>query len=160
MSTPLETFRRWFSTPLRALEELPNGDGGLVVLAVSCFLYERYATAALKDSRKTADDAAKRTQFASDFSVDDATAEVFWDVIRNGFLHQGMGKQVDRRTALPTWSVSETHPTVAFDSGNPGHLRIQPWRFRDVVLELWESRPDLIDANQSFPWATIWQDHA
>jgi hypothetical protein len=155
MSSALETFRRWFCTPLRELEKLPDGDGAFVALAVSCFLYERYATAILKESGTTADDAAKRKQLASDFGVDLRTAEAFWDVIRNGFLHQGMGKQVDRGVVLPSWSVSESYPVLVLDAGTPGHLRVQPWRFRDRVLELWKSRHDLIEANSSFPWATI-----
>jgi len=85
-------FSALVSVPLVAFEKLPGGDGGFVVLAVSCFFTMRYATAALKDSGKTADDDAKRRQLASDFSIDVATAKAFWDVIRNGFLHQGMGK--------------------------------------------------------------------
>jgi len=47
---PVKLFERWYVRPLRELEKLPEGDGGFVVLATCCFLYERYAKAYLRDS--------------------------------------------------------------------------------------------------------------
>jgi hypothetical protein len=156
MSTPIELFRRWYAAPLRHVESLANGDGAFVALACSCFLYERYATAMIKETGGKADRSAKITQFESDFKIDNDTATHFWDVIRNGFLHQGMGMQLGSGSSFPEWSVSKDSPRIEFLAGSPGQLRIQPWLFRDRVIELWESRPDLLDANGSFPWATIW----
>jgi hypothetical protein len=154
--TAKDCFDRWYKTPLQHIESLPNGDGAFVALAVSCFLYERYCVAYLKSTKVKASDDAKRTQLAADFSIDADTANAFWDVIRNGFLHQGMGLQkTNKNDPLPTWSVSHSFPRLQLDKGPPLHLRIQPWLFRNRVIELWDARPDLIDANTSFPWATI-----
>jgi hypothetical protein len=155
-STPKDYFDRWYKAPLMYIENLSNGDGAFVALAVSCFLYERYVVAFLKSTNSKADDAAKRNQFAIDFSIDSEAASAFWNVIRNGFLHQGMGLQQSNKNAqFPKWSVSHEYPMIALEKGPPENLKIQPWLFRDRVFELWEKRPDLIDANESFPWATI-----
>ncbi|MBC8354545.1 MAG: hypothetical protein H8E66_21325 [Planctomycetes bacterium] len=155
--SPNDSFDRWYKAPLQHLESLPNGDGAFVALAVSCFLYERYCVAYLKSKKAKANDAAKRAQLEADFSVDTDTANAFWDVIRNGFLHQGMGLQkTNKSDPLPTWSVSQSFPRLQLDKGPPPKLKIQPWLFRDRVIELWDARPDLIDANTSFPWATIY----
>jgi hypothetical protein len=156
--SPKDCFDRWYKAPLLHLRSLPNGDGAFVALAVSCFLYERYAVAYLKSTNTKASDDAKRSQFAIDFAIDEDTAKAYWSVIRNGFLHQGMGLQQDNKgTAFPSWSVSEQLPRVQLDKGPPSHLKLQPWLICERVVELWDNRPDLVDANESFPWATIWQ---
>jgi hypothetical protein len=157
MPTPKELFDCWYAIPLKYLEGLPNGTGAFVALAVSCFLYERYATAYLKDNGKSANDKNRIKQLASDFQVDENTANAFWNVVRNGFLHQGMGLQKNNQGgSFPEWAVSHDFPCIALEEGSPGLLKIQPWLFRDRVLELWERRPDLIEKNDSFPWATVW----
>lgn len=154
--TAQDLFNRWFREPLVHLELLPEGDGALVALGISCVLYERYARTLIKSTSKKADDAALLNQFAADFSVDASTTNMFWQVIRNGLLHQGIGLQAaNRGTQFPEWSVSGEHPRIQLQPGSPGLLKVQPWPVRDRVLELWGSRPNLIDANQSFPWAMI-----
>jgi len=59
MVDPNILFERWFVRPLTKLRELPDGDGGFVALATSCFLYERYAVAAIKKSGGKADKEGK-----------------------------------------------------------------------------------------------------
>jgi hypothetical protein len=157
---PLTLFRRWYSVPLRELEKLPNGDGGFVVLATSCFLYERYAKAALDSTGTRATDEAMIGQLAADLQSDVDTATQFWDLIRNGFLHQAMPKQKVFGKAAPTrWETNGvfTAPFRIATDTSGSVLQIQPWLFRDRVLDLFEGRPDLIARNTSFPWGSIWR---
>lgn len=70
-----------------------------------CFLYERYVAAYLDSIGKQADLPAKKAQFATDFVVPLYVAEAYWNVVRNGFLHQGMGLQKGRGVALPKWRI-------------------------------------------------------
>ena len=157
MNDAQELFHRWFIEPLKKLEELPDGDGGFVVLATSCYLYERYARAYLEASGQPANDNNLIRQLEHDFSVNHQTAEVFWKVIRDGLLHQGMPMQRSQKEkALPRWKFSHKHKApIEFDSQGGPLLKVEPWLFRDTVLSLWEARPDLVDMNKSFPWATI-----
>lgn len=77
-----------------------------MALATCCFLYERYAKAYLRDSGEKASDENLIGQFAKDFGVGPRVAKVFWNVIRNGFLHQGMPKAANRDwTSLPGWRM-------------------------------------------------------
>lgn len=155
-STAKQHFDRWYKAPLKMIESLENGDGAFVALAVSCFLYERYCVAYLRSKNTKATDTAKLTQLAADFSISEDTAEAFWKVIRNGFLHQGMGLQKSTASVpLPTWSVSHEFQRIELETAPIAHLKIQPWLFRDRVFELWDAHPELIDSNASFPWATI-----
>ena len=121
--TQKDCFDRWYKAPLLHIESLANGDGAFVALAVSCLLYERYAVAFLKSTNAKANDDAKRAQLAADFAIDADTAQAFWNVIRNGFLHQGMGLQQDnKKTEFPSWSVSHSFPRSHLDKGPPAHL--------------------------------------
>ena len=143
---------------MKKLEELPNGDGGFVVLATCCFLYERYAKAILKSSGQKANTEDLILQLANDFQVDEETADAFWDVIRNGFLHQGMAKQSDRSGSLPRWQTSSAfQEPVKLVKNKETVLHVEPWLFRDKVVELYAQNPSSIKYNDTFPWASIWQ---
>lgn len=157
-------FERWYVAPLKKVEELPNGDGGLVAVSVSCYLYERYAVAVLDARGVKADREAVVQQLAADFSVNSATAEAFWEMVRHGFLHQGMplAPRDGRGAAAPPkysgWLTEHQFPAMALDTTiQPPLLKFQPWKFRDRVLGLWLARPDLLIANASFPWASIYR---
>lgn len=155
---PIRLFERWYVRPLRDLEKLPDGDGGFVVLATCCFLYERYAKAYLQDSGEKASDENLIDQFARDFAIQRNAARAFWDVIRNGFLHQGMPKARARdRTSLPGWRTHHAFlkPIDLISGKAQEELQIQPWLFRDRVFELYQARPDLIAYDKNFPWGVV-----
>ena len=156
MTQDHDRFSLWYIEPLRTLESMPGGHGGFIALATACFLYERYATAILSVQGRKADRAAKLNQLVSDFGVDHATAEAFWDVIRDGLLHQGMPMQKRQGTALPRWAFSENYPPLALESiSGEMWLKVQPWKFMNKVLDLCDSNFELLSQSGSFPWASI-----
>lgn len=161
---PATLFERWYGKPLAVLkEELPNGDGGFVVLATCCFLYERYAHAAIRAAKDRALKARQRPpdttleeQLASDFGTDVSTASAFWTVIRHGFLHSGMPMQRTQKGSLPPWMTGDfPRPFQVQPIDGTNTLCVEPWRFRDRVLDLYRTRPELIECNKSFPWASV-----
>jgi hypothetical protein len=159
MPTDRERFDLWYASPLRFIkEELTDGRAGFVVLGTACFLYERYAVASLKVQDKEGGLKGVVRQLASDFDVGEETADVFWDVIRDGMLHQGMPKRRDRgKGVLPRRGFNHDYPIMALghdDDGKP-FLFVQPFKFMDRVLELWENNFDLLQSSADFPWANI-----
>ena len=150
-------FNRWFVQPLTLLRELPFGDGGFVALATSCFLYERYAVAAIMKLGGKANKEGKIGQFMTDFEVDKITATNFWVVIRDGIMHQGMPKTKEQgKRSLPKWMFYNIDKPVKMGMYKGSDtLIVQPWLFTDKVLQLWKDNPYLIDLNESFPWATV-----
>jgi hypothetical protein len=150
-------FDRCFLQPINALREIPNNDGALVALAISCFLYERYADAVLQAKGKPSNEKDTIGQLAKDFQISSNLAATFWDVIRNGLLHKAMPKQRNRGKKLADWDISTTHssPIDLID----GQLKIQPWLVVNKVLALWKSKIQLFDQNKSFPMATIFFHH-
>ena len=160
-SDSAELFYRWYVVPLKYLETLPNGDGGFVVLATSCFLYERYAKAKLKTDGLKGSTENVIMQLSNDYDTDKETAEAFWRVIRNGFLHQGMPlKNEGGNAVFPNWQTSHVYeiPINLKKEHNNAILQIQPWLFRDKVFDLYQSSPQYIEHNKSFPWAVIWEE--
>lgn len=150
-------FRRWYVQPLRHLEEIPHGDGAFIALAVSCALYERYATTLIIGSGLKAVRQAKIHQFMKDFQTDERTADVFWNVIRDGLAHQAMPLQNTRQNKQPTWRFHHSYPKPVELSVVNGKdiLKVQPWHFMNKVLALWEQRSELLAENASFPWGNI-----
>ena len=145
-----------YNSRLDIVKELPKGQGGFVALATACFLYERYAIAALQAQGKEADRPQLLRQLARDFGVDEPTANAFCQVVRNGILHQGMPLQKSHGEALPKWAFLHSYPLMALESiGGEPFLKVQPGRFMDRVLELWEGNFDLLRSSGSFPWATV-----
>jgi hypothetical protein len=157
MVEPKILFERWFVQPLARLRELPNGDGGFIALATSCFLYERYAVAAIKRSGGKANKEGKIGQFMGDFEVDEGTARQFWDVIRDGILHQGMPKANENDdSSSPNWAFVSINKPVQMGKNNGSDiLLVQPWLFTDKVLQLWNENQTLIDQNKIFRWANV-----
>lgn len=158
---PQSLFDRWYKKPLIELEKLPNGDGGFVVLATCCFLYERYAKSVLKSKNKKANYDNLIQQLCDDFCINDQTADAFWKVIRNGFLHQGMPVQQSQgEMSFPSWQTCAVFevPIKLVEKSTQLVLQIQPWLFRDHIFKLYEASPEFIKYNQSFPWAIIWEE--
>jgi hypothetical protein len=155
---PQTSFHKWFVSPLRVLSEIPNGDGGFVALATSCFLYERYATAVLMETRGRAKTDDKIQQLAIDFQLDLATATAFWQMIRDGLLHQGMPIVDEQRNSkLLSWGFHNDFkkPIQQGKLDGADALLIQPWLFAQRVIQLWQENLTLIDKARCFPWADV-----
>jgi len=151
-------FNRWFVTPLSMLQSLPNGDGGFIALATCFFLYERYAKALQKKNRVKADTSTLVTQLAKDFDTDRKSAEVFWSVVRDGILHQGMPKQRNQgKKNLPGYILhhSFSKPFELVDWGGEPAIKIQPWCFVWKVVELCEDNFEILVENNSFPFPKV-----
>ncbi len=152
-------FEHWFVAPLRWLQEIPNNDGSFIALATVLFLYERYVIAYLKSKGVKAMKKGIIQQVADDFEVDNKIATDFWDVMRNGILHQGMPKQMEQgEKKFPDWifhHTKDTHPIEIRDIDNSPVLFVQPWMVLNKVIALWQENMELIDKNVSFPWAEV-----
>lgn len=156
MNEDYDNFRMWFVEPLCALKAMPTGQGGFIALATACFLYERYAVAALKSQGKKANRCGKISCLMNDFNVDNATAKAFWDVIRDGLLHQGMPMQQKLGEILPKWASHDSYPPMALENiKGEKWLKVQPWKIMEKVLSIWELNFDFLRQSGSFPWADI-----
>jgi len=56
------------------------------------------------------------------------------------------------------WSFDGTykHPIELDTSGELPHLKVEPWKVMDKVLDLWHENVDLIERNESFPWGIVY----
>lgn len=152
-SDPVALFHLWYYAPLMKLDR----DAGFIALGTSCWLYERYVCALRKAECPTADaDMFMIQQLAADFDIDPGVAETFWNVIRNGLLHQGMPKRLEHGKPLTQWELSGAFTVAIAFNASAQRLEVEPLLFRDKVLTLYVLRPDLIAANRSFLWGRIY----
>jgi hypothetical protein len=135
-----EFFEHWYIVPIRWLQAVPNNDGSFIALATALFLYERYAVAKLKQKGVKAIKERIIKQIASDFTVNDKTAEIFWNIMRDGLLHQGMPKQLEQgKKTYPDWIFHHTvnSPPIELRSHNGNILLfVQPWGVVNKVIAL------------------------
>ncbi len=153
-----ELFEIWYVKPLRELELIPDGAGAFIALATSCFLYERYVDALVEEIGKRPSEQSRIKQLVVDFGIDEEAAQIFWDVMRNGILHKGMPKRKDRSRELPLWRFhGKFSQPINLDKENniSQELQVQPWLFMKKVISLWQENLDILDRNDSFPWAKI-----
>jgi len=148
----LEYFRMWFVEPIENLKELRGGNGGFVAFMVGLALYERLIVAKLKLGNFEADDDAIQQAMSDDLKLSDTQRRIFWDMLRNGLLHQAMPKVGKTRccfhhqfSAYPEFRTSDNRPVICID----------PWKFTDRVLEEFLMHPSLIFASESYPLAYI-----
>lgn len=107
MDNNYNNFKSWYADVLSSL--YGNRDAGLVVFMISLPLSERY----IRQRAGLCPDAdlndACMQHFRSIFPVlpDVQTVRQFWNVFRNGFLHQATLSRITRRgTALPAGSLT------------------------------------------------------
>jgi hypothetical protein len=157
----VDKFNRWFVRPMDRLQRLPNDDGAFITLMTSLVLYERLVKTAAIRARKKASLAAIIEQLVNDFDVTEDQAEVFWNMIRDGFLHQGMPLQGGRGgRQYPKWIISSglDEPMEFLKRAGKPVVAINPWKFRDAVVDLFRMNPHLLDGSPSFPWAMSLKD--
>jgi hypothetical protein len=155
------TFEKWFVAPLHYLQAIPNNDGSFVALAIALFLYERYSNAVLEKQGVKGKKEKKRKQMkliAKDFHIDTKLAETFWNIMRNGILHQGMPMQNGQEGKLPDWVFSHESnikPIQLLEIENRPVLCVQPWIVVEKVISTWRANIELLEENLSYPWAIV-----
>ena len=147
-----EYFHLWFVEPIKKLKELPDGAGGFVAFMVGLALYERLIVAKLKLENRQIDDDAVQQVMADDLGLTDPQRRIFWDMLRNGLLHQAMPKV--GKTGCMFHHTFSGNPEFKSLNDTPV-ICIDPWKFTDRVLQEFLSSPSLIIASESYPLASI-----
>ena len=149
---PEELFHRWFVVPIATLRKLDKGDGAFVALMTVLPLYERAIISRLKLRGDPTTNDAIRAEVEADLQIAENVRARFWAIFRNGFMHQGMG--LDGPTK---WRISAdfTHCPELRSEAGVDYVCLDPWKFADHVLEMFQRQPELITASESFPFATI-----
>lgn len=148
----VENFRLWFVEPIEKLKELPDGAGGFIAFMVGLALYERLIIAKLKLDNHPTDDAAVQKAMTDDLRLTDLQRRIFWDMLRNGLLHQAMPK-IGKTNCIfhhifsgyPEFRTLDSSPVICID----------PWKFTDRVIKEFLSDTSLISASDSYPLAHI-----
>lgn len=147
-----ERFERWFAQSISKLKELPTGDGAFAALMIAIPLYERYIIGKLKLSGSETKEADVKAAVSADLKLDSKQRSIFWDMFRNGFMHQAM--PTDGKTK---WMVSSEFGEIPEFKEVEGVncILLDPWKFADRVIKKYKDNPDVITASDSFPLASI-----
>ena len=148
-----EKFDGWFVKPINLLrDELLEGDGGFVAFIAALALYERLIIAKLKISNLPTNKSSIEREMSRDLRLTDGQRKIFWDMFRNGLLHQAMPK-----TGKANYLFSAQYSGYPeFKTANGcTFICMDPWKFVDRVLEEYRSNPRLIIESNSFPLASV-----
>ena len=139
MDNHLKNFRAWY---IKILEDLcPKRDAGIAILMISLPLLERYLRQknSLRPENPLNDGCMDTLRSVFPALPDRATAWTFWQVYRNGFLHQATLSMSTRKgAALPAASLTHdmTSP-VAIEAD--GSFVLHPCLFSQHVLRAIEA---------------------
>lgn len=139
MSTDLTNFRSWYADTLALLA--PHRDCGIAMFMITLPLLERYLRQ--KNGRRPAENlndscmATLRGLFPT--LINNPAAWQFWNVYRNGFLHQAtLSLQSKSGTELPTGWLSHDKPRPLLVESD-GSFWVNPVLFSEVVVQTIES---------------------
>lgn len=157
VTDPKTLFERWFESAIAKLRDLPNGDGGTAGLMVVLPLFERYISILLaneKSGRGYYEIMSAELQLA-----DRDRAKLFWTTFRHGFCHTGMPLgQGDKIKNLPKVLLSgEFGELPRFQSDGQGNefISLDPWKFIDFVLGIYQKDPTLLAQRSDAPLLSI-----
>lgn len=145
-------FKIWYVDPIKKLEELPNGNGGFVAFIVGLALYERLIRSKLQINNQESTEESIKSAMNIDLGITEGQRNVFWDLFRNGLLHQAMPKPGN--TVYKFRDDFSNKPEFV-ESNGQWFIYINPWKFTYRVLNEFLSQPELIIASESCPLASI-----
>jgi len=138
MKTHRENFKAWYIDVLTSL--YPSRDAGFAILMIAFPLLERY----LRQKLQLPAQAPLQESFYDELIKlfpqlsDRATAKNFWQVYRNGILHEvTLSKQNKRGSQMPVGWLSHDKAMVSIESD--GSFWIHPVLFSQHVVQTIET---------------------
>lgn len=138
MKTHRENFKAWYVDVLNDL--YPSKEAGFVILMIAFPLLERY----LRQKIQLPPQASLRDSFYDELTKlfaqlpSRTTAKNFWQVYRNGILHEvTLSKRSRSGSQMPVGSLSHDKPIVSIESD--GSFWIHPVLFSQQVVQTIET---------------------
>jgi len=138
MKTHRENFKSWYADVLNDL--YPIREAGFVILLIAFPLLERY----LRQKLQLPPQAVLQDFFYDELTklfpqlTDRATAKIFWQVYRNGLLHEvTLSRQNRSGGQMPVGWLSHDKPIVSIESD--GSFWIHPVLFSQHVVQTIET---------------------
>ncbi len=133
-----DNFLKWFKEPLTAL--YGNEHAGFVILMISIPLLERYLR-----EKSGVHEGELNSQFYGAFlgvfptAQNHEVAKKFWQVYRNGLLHQVTLSRQDRKgRIMPNAGVHESAPELEYRNADD-EFTVSPRKFSETVLKAIEA---------------------
>jgi hypothetical protein len=147
MNKNYDNFVIWFKKPMEML--YPNGDAGFVVLMTSLPLIERFLREVSGAHEGNLNDRF-HDDFAKIFDLKNRDdARTFWQIYRNGLLHQAALCGVNRNgTILPRAALSGHAPLITYDA-NENIFYVHPEDFARRVVKVIEDDFATYEASSS-----------
>ena len=168
MTSP-EKFEKWFAAPISEIEA-SSADSAFIVLGISCSMFERFVKSRMKLEKDELGirqmTKEQKSAFFYKFApqvlgmTDPTLFSNFWEMYRVGIAHFFMPQVVDWNGKKWSHCISVEKgfadlPEYFHDPYFGDVIRINPWRWTERVVNLWRSRPDLLDVLQAFPLAEV-----
>lgn len=150
MNTHHENFRAWYADVLKSI--YPLREAGFAILMIAFPLLERY----LRQKLQLPAQATLNDSFYDELIQlfpqlqDRTTAKNFWQVYRNGILHEvTLSKQNRRGNLMPLGSLSHDKAMVSLESD--GSFWIHPVLFSQHVVQTIENDFSVFEGTATSP---------
>lgn len=133
MSTNRNHYELWFKRLIQNL--YADGDAGFVILMISIPLLERYLRekSGIHESRTLNDNFYQELVAVFPSLLTSSQAEKFWQVYRNGLLHQvTLSKAPRKGMQVPGGWLNGNAPALHIDSN--GEFWVDPKKFAETIL--------------------------
>jgi len=151
---------KWFVDPLNDLRG--NGDAGFIILLAALSLAERIIWQKKKADKLIGREKDFVTTGADFFGIPKTTFIPFWEMFRNGMMHHAHPFSgtfdEDDRAVFWDWDISKKFnalPELIVNSPNSKLIRIDPWKWLEVVVGKYDAYPNLIDQGDSRKLGTV-----
>jgi len=145
--SPKDKIYKWFVKPTEKLD----GDGGFIPLMLGLCLAERLIMSKTHKDSKIRKEKPFEEYGEDLFKIPKAIFEPFWDMYRNGLMHFGQpfsGRFSKKNDIYWDWDISskyEGRPEVIEIEPKKKLIKINPWKWLQIVASAYDSYPDLID---------------
>ena len=150
----IERLRIWFKSPVSKL----SGDDAFVVLMISFSLFERFIKASLDE--RNINGKQFPVEAAKVLNIDENVFRNFWEVYRHGIQHFLQPKKHKDKGVIYGWEINSKHPnlpTYRVETSQFTTIILNPWGWFDLVFDLWEQKPELLNQLAVFPIGSIYQ---
>ncbi len=133
MATNYENYRSWYADLLPTL--FPDRNAGFIILMVAFPLLERYLRqiVGLGPKDNLNEDCMKELCKLFPELPDETASRQFWDVFRNGILHQVTLSRENRKgVLLPLGLLCHNKPVISIDA--QGEFWVNPVLFTQRIL--------------------------
>ena len=156
---PFDKIDAWFIGPIRLLHKLRNddSDGAFLAMSASLAMYERFLIKVAQTESNNTEDNRCIIGGKDLGGIGEPSFRIFWGCFRDGLQHQFQPTK-KRGTKTYYWNLSNDHeaiPEVIIHDDNSSTIKVNPWKFAELVNQRFQENPQFYEQGKSHKPAIV-----